>query len=71
MLRDYDGAVLYETEWSPLLLTIIRSNDMGLLRQYLEKHPRSLGPRDSNYYDPFCTAASCGSTDALRVMLEH
>lgn len=68
-IYDRDGSALYETDWMDLLHTIIKYNDVALLRQYVAKHPRTLGPGD--LHDPFATAASYGSTDALRVLLEH
>lgn len=69
-LRDHDGAVLHETEWSALLLTIIKRNDVALLREYLARHPQ-LPPAETALHDPFWTAAAHGSTDALQVLLEH
>lgn len=44
---------------------------MALLRQYIDKFPGACGPGYISCYDPFYVAASCGSTDALRMMLEH
>lgn len=70
-ILDEDGATLYEDEWGLLLLTIIKLNDVATLNRSLAKHPRSLGPGETHGHDPFWTAASYGSTDALRVLLEH
>lgn len=70
-LHDHDGAVLYETEYSSLLCTIIKRNDVVLLREYLALHPSSLGPAETSLDDPFWTAAAHGSTDALNMMLQH
>lgn len=70
-LHDHDGAVLYETEYSSLLRTIIKRNDVVLLRKYLAIHPSWLGPAEVPLDDPFWTAAAHGSTDALDVMLQH
>lgn len=70
-VRDHDGAPLYETEWSSLRTEIIENNDVPLLRQYLDVFPNACGPGYVSHYDPFHVAASCGSTDALRMMLQH
>ncbi|KAH8768306.1 ankyrin repeat-containing domain protein [Diaporthe sp. PMI_573] len=70
-LRDHDGSVLHETEYSGLLCAIIERNDVVLLRRYLALHPSSLGPADIPLDDPFWTAAAHGCTDALDVMLQH
>ena len=70
-LLDEDGTALYETEFNGLLLTIIQLNDVSTLKRYLAKYPRALGRGDSHVYDPFWSAAHHGSTDALRVLLEH
>ena len=71
ILLDEDGAAIYETEYSGLLLSIIRLNDVATLKRYLATHPRALGPGETHSYDPFWAAAYHGSTDALRVLLEH
>lgn len=70
-LRDHDGGILHETEYSGLLCAIIKRNDVVLLRRYLAIHPSSLGPADIPLDDPFWNAAAHGSTDALDVMLQH
>lgn len=70
-LRDHDGAILHETEFSSLLRAIIIRNDVVLLKKYLAIHPLSLGPGETPLDDPFWTAAAHGSTDALDVLLQH
>lgn len=70
-LRDHDGGILHETEYSGLLCAIIKRNDVVILRRYLAIHPASLGPAEVPLDDPFWTAAAHGSTDALDVMLQH
>lgn len=71
---DRDGAELYETESSALKLALIRNDDAALLEQYLEKRPCGVGPgvvSDPEGVDHFALAASLGSANALRVMLEQ
>ncbi|PSR76290.1 ankyrin repeat-containing domain protein [Coniella lustricola] len=73
-VTDDDGAELYETECSSLKRAIIENDDANLLKRYLDKSPCSIGPHDMSepdYVKHFHLAASCGSTNALRVMLEH
>lgn len=70
-LRDHDGGILHETEYSSLRCAIIKRKDVVLLKRYLAIHPLSLGPADIPLDDPFWTAAAHGSTDALDVILQH
>ena len=70
-LVDEGGVVLYESEYSGLFRAIIQENDVFLLNQHLAKYPRRFWQADIDMDDPFLTAASSGSTDALRVLLEH
>lgn len=67
---DEDGTILYETEDGELLLTIIRLNDVAALSRYLQTNT-ALGPRDVELDDPFWNAVAYGSTDVLRILLEH
>lgn len=71
ILLDEDGAAIYETEYSGLLISIIKLNDEATLNRYLATHPRALGPGETHRYDPFWAAAYYGSTDVLRMLLEH
>jgi hypothetical protein len=68
---DYGRAPLYESEFYGLRSAIIERNDVALLSQYLTKYPKIGLPVDGDIYDPFLEAAAHGSTDALRVLLEH
>lgn len=68
---DYNGVPLYKGDFGELFFAIIERNDIPLLNQYLTKYPRRSWQADISIYDPFLKAAASGSTDALRVMLEH
>ncbi|KAI9929703.1 hypothetical protein MW887_001179 [Aspergillus wentii] len=71
-LLDTNGAILYKTDYSGLLLKIVQLNDMPILKRYIAKHLRhALAPDEAAYYDPFWVAATHGSTDALRLLLNH
>ncbi|KUI54255.1 Serine/threonine-protein phosphatase 6 regulatory ankyrin repeat subunit A [Cytospora mali] len=70
-ILDHDGSALYDDGWSSLRTEIIKNNDVALLRKYIDKFPGACGPGCLTSDDPFNVAASCGSTDALRMMLEH
>lgn len=70
-LVDSNGAIFYETEGRGLLLTIIEQNDAATLSQYLTQNPWAIHPGDTYRQDPFWFAARHGSSDALRVLLEH
>ncbi|PQE17523.1 hypothetical protein CJF30_00009521 [Rutstroemia sp. NJR-2017a BBW] len=74
-LFDHDGTTpLYEKgQWgADLLYRIIQLNDVSLLKQYLLRAPTSCLSSDlAIYSDPFYTAAYYGSTDCLRILLEH
>jgi ankyrin repeat protein len=70
ILVDGNGDLLFETEDADLWYTIIEHNDVALLKEYLTDY----GGRwraETYYSDPFFVAASYGSTDALRVLLEY
>ncbi|OBT75150.1 hypothetical protein VF21_05488 [Pseudogymnoascus sp. 05NY08] len=71
-LIDTDGTILNETDDCTLLNQIIRRNDVATLNRYLAKFPdHALATGEVYYYDPFWIAASLGSTEVLRVLLEH
>lgn len=74
-LFDHDGTKpLYEggAFGNGLIHRIVQLNDVSALKQYLLRKPvRGLGADDAIYSDPFYTAACNGSTDALRILLEH
>ncbi|KAJ6127417.1 hypothetical protein N7523_003029 [Penicillium sp. IBT 18751x] len=71
-LHDTDGTRLYETWDSGLLDSIIRLNDVPRLKQYLSLYKcRSLYSEEDFCYDPLCAAAEAGSTDVLRVIVDH
>ena len=70
-LVDEDGVILYESEYSGLLHAIIQENDVFLLNQRLAKYPIKSWQAEIDMDDLFLIAASSGSTDALRVLLEH
>ncbi|ODM14597.1 hypothetical protein SI65_09942 [Aspergillus cristatus] len=71
-LLDTDGSTLYETDYGGLLLQIIKLDDVITLSRYIARYPQAaLAPGEVEYYDPFWVAAAHGSTDALRVLLEH
>ncbi|KAI0126960.1 ankyrin repeat-containing domain protein [Xylariales sp. AK1849] len=70
-LTDADGTVGFENEYRGLLLAIVRRNDVESLKRYLTKHPRSLWPGETDSYDPYWVAAYEGSTESLRLLLEH
>ncbi|KFZ06594.1 hypothetical protein V501_07260 [Pseudogymnoascus sp. VKM F-4519 (FW-2642)] len=71
-LIDTDGTILNETDYCTLLNQIIRRNDVATLNRYLAKFPdHALGTGEVYYYDPLWIAASLGSTEVLRVLLEH
>jgi chitinase len=65
-----NGEILYENDYSGLRNRIIQLNDTVLLEQYIARYPRAAtGPGEVYYHDPFFIAAECGSTDALRLLL--
>jgi hypothetical protein len=71
---DENGITIYENEYGSLLSTICRFDDVAILSRYLANASRIvLGPGGSPQptYDAFWTAAACGSTNALRMLLEH
>jgi ankyrin repeat protein len=69
---DEDGSTLYENEYSALLTKIVQLNDVAALGRYLVTNTRhSLGPGCYHTEDPFYNAVAYGSTDALRMLLEH
>ncbi|KAE8310126.1 ankyrin repeat-containing domain protein [Aspergillus transmontanensis] len=69
---DTDGSKLLEDEFGSLLAKIIESNDVPMLNQYKEKHPRGITcSSEAREMDPFFVACRHGSTDVLRVLLEH
>ncbi|CRG86846.1 hypothetical protein PISL3812_03858 [Talaromyces islandicus] len=70
---DTDGTPLYEGEYSGLLQTIIKRNDMEKLKQYVLRSTKRFmsDPVDVTWCDPFWMAASYGSTDACRFLLEQ
>ncbi|PIG81433.1 hypothetical protein AARAC_005690 [Aspergillus arachidicola] len=69
---DTDGSELHEDEFGSLLARIIESNDVPMLNQYKEKHPRGITcSSEAREMDPFFVACRHGSTDVLRVPLEH
>ncbi|RAQ68657.1 hypothetical protein COH20_007423 [Aspergillus flavus] len=69
---DTDGSELHEDEFGSLLAKIIESNDVPMLNQYKEKHPRGITcSSEAREMDPFFVACRHGSTDVLRVLLEH
>ncbi|CAJ2501094.1 Uu.00g039470.m01.CDS01 [Anthostomella pinea] len=70
-LTDADGTVVFENEYRGLLLAIVRRNDAESLKRYLTRHPRHLGPGETDSYDPYWVAAYEGSTESLRLLLEH
>ncbi|TVY48747.1 putative ankyrin repeat protein [Lachnellula occidentalis] len=74
-LFDHDGTTaLYEKgEYgNSLIYRIIQLNDVSALKQYLLREPkRGLAADLSIYTDPFYTATYHGSTDCLRLLLEH
>jgi hypothetical protein len=70
-LVDENGAKIFETDAGELLYTIIERNDTATLNQYLEKYPWALEPRVLCYDDAFWIATYHGSTDVLRILLEH
>lgn len=71
-LIDTDGTIHNETDDCTLLNQIIRRNDVVTLNRYLAKFPdHALATGEVYYSDPFWIAASLGSTDVLRVLLEH
>ncbi|KIN09101.1 hypothetical protein OIDMADRAFT_111204 [Oidiodendron maius Zn] len=71
ILLDDEGAAIYETGYGALLLTIIKLNDVATLNRYLATHPAAPGPGETDRFDAFWAAAYHGSTDALRILLEH
>ncbi|CAN8099419.1 unnamed protein product [Discula destructiva] len=71
LLNEEDGSILYETEYSGLLLKIIKLNDVSALQRYLDTNKPFLGPGTSPFDDPFWTAAAHGSTGALRALLVY
>ncbi|KAF9247687.1 hypothetical protein DTO027I6_9154 [Penicillium roqueforti] len=71
-LHDTDGTRLYETWDCGLLDSIIRLNDVPRLKQYLTVYEcLNLYNEDDFCYDPLCVAAEAGSTDVLRVLVDH
>jgi ankyrin repeat protein len=70
ILIDNNGDLLFETEEAELWYAIIEQNDAALLNQYLLDYG-GLWQGETYYLDPFFVAASYGSTDALRVLLEY
>ncbi|QKX63664.1 uncharacterized protein TRUGW13939_10835 [Talaromyces rugulosus] len=68
-----DGTALYDGEYNGLLRTIIKRNDMDKLKQYVLGFSRRFlsCPAELTWCDPFWMAASYGSTDALRFLLEQ
>jgi ankyrin repeat protein len=70
---DTDGTALYEEGCNGLLRTIIKRNDMDKLKQYVLSSSRHFlsHPVDLTYDDVFWMAASYGSTDAFRFLLEQ
>ncbi|KAE8330635.1 ankyrin repeat-containing domain protein [Aspergillus sergii] len=69
---DTDGSELHEDESGSLLAKIIESNDVPMLNQYKEKHPRGITcSSEAREMDPFFVACRHGSTDVLPVLLEH
>lgn len=72
ILIDGNGDLLFETEDGGLWCEIIEQNDVALLNQYLTDYEGSCRWRADVYdSDPFFIAASSGSTDVLRVLLEY
>ncbi|KAL5333720.1 ankyrin repeat-containing domain protein [Aspergillus crustosus] len=72
-ILDIEGTPLYETDDRGLLLTILRTNKLPHLTQYISAYSKksTLTPAEVYYHDPFYVAASCGSLDVLRLLLEH
>lgn len=71
-LHDIDGTRLYETWDSALLDSIIRLNDVPRLKQYFSAYKYlNLDNEEDFCYDPLCVAAEVGSTDILRVLVDH
>lgn len=74
-LFDHDGTTaLYEKgEYgNDLFCRIIELNDVSALKQYLLRKPMcGLAADLAIYMDPFYTATYYGSTDCLRILLEH
>ncbi|GAB1201899.1 hypothetical protein APSETT445_000494 [Aspergillus pseudonomiae] len=72
MLLDTDGSQMYETEYGELLGEMVKANDVWMVQQYIEKHPKAgLYPSDLRDMDAFFIACEYGSLDVLRVLLDH
>lgn len=73
ILVDTDGAPLFETEYGGLKRKIIARNDVPRLKQYISAYSSAsiLAPGETYDQDPFFVAASHGSTNALRFLLEQ
>ncbi|KAH8803029.1 ankyrin repeat-containing domain protein [Xylogone sp. PMI_703] len=69
-LLGEDGAILYEAEYHPLFLKIIKYDDTAMLSQYLVKYPTISLSMEPDCYNPFLIAATHGSIDALRMLVE-
>ncbi|KAB8207608.1 ankyrin repeat-containing domain protein [Aspergillus parasiticus] len=69
---DTDGSELHEDDFGSLLAKIIEFNDVPMLNQYKERHPRGITcSTEAREMDPFFVACRHGSTDILRVLLGH
>lgn len=70
---DSSGTLLYENGWGSLLRQIIMDNDVTTLKHYIAKHLKHIfwsgecGDSDDTIY----VAASSGSVDVMRVMIDH
>ncbi|KAL6400012.1 hypothetical protein AUP68_17426 [Ilyonectria robusta] len=68
---DEDGEMLYETEFCGLFLTMVRHDDVAMVKRYLTKYTGPIWPGDLGSHNPFWTAVHHGSNNVLRMLLEH
>lgn len=72
-ILDPDGKLLYEDVWGSLKRCIVADNDVATLKNYIAKHPKHIfWPGECGASDnTICVAASSGSIDAMRVLIDH
>lgn len=72
-ILDPDGEPIYEDVWGSLERQIVANNDVATLKNYIAKHPKSIfWPGECGDVDnTVCVAASNGSIDAMRVLIDH
>ncbi|KAF7554801.1 hypothetical protein G7Z17_g2643 [Cylindrodendrum hubeiense] len=68
---DEDGERLYEAEFGGLFLTMVKHNDVAMIKRYLTKYTWPIWPGVVVTDNAFWNAVHYGSSDALHMLLEH